>query len=46
MEYHVSFKIDELDLHKVPQRDCHKVLLPISKQDSEKYIEYDTMFIK
>lgn len=46
MGYHRSFKMDELDLHKMTQRDFHKVLLPTTKPDSEKYVEGDTIFIK
>ena len=46
MEYHRGFKMDELDPHKMTQRDFHKVLLPAMKSDSEKYVECDTIFIK
>lgn len=36
----------ELDLHKMTQRDFHKVSLPVTKQDSENCVECDMIFIK
>lgn len=38
MEYYGNFKMDELDPHKMTQRDIHKVLWSVTKEDTGKCI--------